>query len=762
MNPADEAALEDPRVLAAVREYQQLLEAGRRPDRRAFLAAHAAYAAALAECLDGLDFLHSAAPQLQSTGPHVAAADEPPELIRPEEPLGDFRIVRAIGRGGMGVVYEAVQLSLGRRVALKVLPFAATLDPKHLQRFKNEAQAAAHLNHPHIVPVHAVGCERGVHFYAMQYVEGRTLADLIADLRRQRQDKETRRQGDKETENIAQAATVTQPGDQKTGPVSLSPCLPVSLSGFFRTVAELGVQAAEALEHAHQTGVVHRDVKPANLLLDAAGKLWVTDFGLARFQAGPGLTADGDLIGTLRYMSPEQAAGHPVVDHRADVYSLGATLYELLTLQPAFDARDRADLLRRVATHDPPALRALNPAVPADLETVVLKAMAKAPEERYASARELAADLRRFLEDRPVQARRPGPLEKAAKWARRHRPLVAAAVGVLLAAVAALSAVVVLIAAEQARTREAYDLLAAEKEKTEAAYQGEARARARDDEEVRKAREVLDFLTQVSEADLADKPDAQAARRKLLEAALRYYQDFIDRHGDDPVVRDELAASQLRAATLLDQIGARADAVAAVEAAHNLLQGSGRPPWGRGPGGPPPGPSLPGLLAQKPVRDELRLTEDQVNTISKLAEKRRDFPGFGEDWLRRSAEEDKAVADLLRPEQGKRLQQIVWQLRGVHALGDREVADALQLGADQRERIRTLQDDAQKEMWNPRRGPPGAPGRNSDEFWKGVGDRVLAVLTDDQRARWKEMTGPPFEKEVRLWPPPPPPRRPGP
>jgi hypothetical protein len=538
---------------------------------------------------------------------------------------------------------------------------------------------------------------------------------------------------------------------------------------FFRTAAELGVQAAEALDHAHQTGVVHRDVKPANLLLDAAGKLWVTDFGLARFQAGPGLTADGDLIGTLRYMSPEQAAGHPVVDHRADVYSLGATLYELLTLKPAFDARDRPEFLRRIFTHDPPALRALNPAVPADLETVVLKAMAKAPEERYASARELAADLRLFLEDRPVQARRPGPLEQAAKWSRRHRPVVAAAVGVLLAAVVGLAAGVVLIAREQARTREAYNLLAAEKEKTEAAFEGEARARARDDEEVRKAREVLDFLTRVSEADLADKPDAQAARRKLLEAALRYYKDFIDRHGDDPVIRDELAASQLRAATLLDQVGARADAVAAVEAARNLLaEGPGRPPRGRGPGGPPgfggppPGPSLPGLLGQKPVRDELKLSEDQANTISKLSEKHRDFPGGGDDWLRRSAEEDRAVADLLRPEQAKRLQQIVWQLRCVHALGDREVADALQLGADQRERIRALQDDAQKEMWSPRRGPPWAGGRSPDEFWKGVGDRVLAVLTDDQRAKWKEMNGPPFDGEVRLWPPPPPGRRPGP
>src|SRR5262249_4347882 len=163
--------------------------------------------------------------------------------------------------------------------------------------------------------------------------------------------------------------------------------------------AALGVQAAEALEYAHQMGVVHRDVKPANLLLDARGHLWVTDFGLARLQASPGLTAPGDVVGTLRYMSPEQAAGQPVIDPRSDVSGWGATRYELLTERPASPGRDRRECLRQVLEEEPPPPRRLSRAVPAELETIVLKAMAKAPEERYSTARELADDLGRFLAD---------------------------------------------------------------------------------------------------------------------------------------------------------------------------------------------------------------------------------------------------------------------------------------------------------------------------------------------------------------------------
>jgi tetratricopeptide (TPR) repeat protein len=333
--------------------------------------------------------------------------------------LGDFRIVREIGRGGMGVVYEAEQMSLGRRVALKVLPFAGTMDPRYLQRFHNEARAAASLHHEHIVPVYAVGCERAVHFYSMQFIEGKSLAELIA------------------AQASASSGSQSPPASADTeaaaaAPTQVAPRDPA----YVHRIAEWGIQAAEALEHAHSLGIVHRDVKPANLIVDERAKLWVTDFGLARTVTDAGLTMSGDLLGTLRYMSPEQAMGKRVViDHRTDVYSLGATLYEVLTLQPAYSGNDRQELLRQIGFEEPRPLRKINKAIPAELETIVLKAMEKSPADRYATAQELADDLRNWLEDRPIRARRPSLQQMAAKWARRHKAVVWAVAAVLLMAI---------------------------------------------------------------------------------------------------------------------------------------------------------------------------------------------------------------------------------------------------------------------------------------------------------------------------------------
>src|SRR5262249_47604015 len=267
--------------------------------------------------------LHAASPPRPAPPP----LPEPGVGPYPANPLGDFRIVREVGRGGMGVVYEAVQLSLGRRVALKTLPFAAALDGRQLQRFKNEAQAAAALHHSNIVPVFAVGCERGVHYYAMQLIDGHPLTALIQQARR------------------ARAGAPAPPGADTARALQLSTLRTSQASEYFRGAARLVAQAAEALEHAHQMGVIHRDVKPGNLMVDGRGHLWVTDFGLAQLHDG-GLTQTGDLVGTLRYMAPEQAAGQRLVDHRADVYGLGAPLYELLTLEPLCPAPTRPGLLR--------------------------------------------------------------------------------------------------------------------------------------------------------------------------------------------------------------------------------------------------------------------------------------------------------------------------------------------------------------------------------------------------------------------------------
>ncbi len=214
---------------------------------------------------------------------------------------------------------------------------------------------------------------------------------------------------------------------------------------FFRTVAKIGIQAAQGLDHAHTHGVIHRDIKPANLILDTHGKLWITDFGLARMESDAGMTMSRDIIGTLRYMSPEQAfAKRVVVDHRTDIYSLGATLYELLTLHPAYPGCEREELLRQLAFEDPRPPRWWNPKIPLELQTIVLKAMAKEPAERYDTAAELADDMQRFLEDRPILARPPSFGKRLAKWAHRQKSLVlivGIATAMLLLAVALGSAV---------------------------------------------------------------------------------------------------------------------------------------------------------------------------------------------------------------------------------------------------------------------------------------------------------------------------------
>jgi serine/threonine protein kinase/Flp pilus assembly protein TadD len=438
---------EDPILIDLIEEIADKIQAGEPVDLEAYFAKHAEHADQLRQLLPAV--------QLMAGVGSCVAGEEAAPAPEAEGTLGDFRIVRELGRGGMGVVYEAVQISLRRRVALKVLPFAATMDPRHLQRFKNEAQAAAGLHHTNIVPVYYVGCERGVHFYAMQQIDGPTLAAVIQQLRQLRGRGAA---GAGEAKDGAPAplapAEAKRGSDQPTTAYTpVPPAPPVSAAAttippqaaitregstdspaYFRTVARLVVQAAEALEHAHQLGVVHRDIKPANLLLDGRGNLWVTDFGLARLPNDPGLTLTGDLIGTLRYMSPEQAlAQRVVVDHRTDIYSLGVSLYELLVLEPPFRGSDRQELLRQIAFEEPRSPRRLNKAVPGELETIVLKAMEKSPADRYATAQELADDLGRYLRDEPIRARRPSRLKRLRKWARRHKAIMGAAAVVALA-----------------------------------------------------------------------------------------------------------------------------------------------------------------------------------------------------------------------------------------------------------------------------------------------------------------------------------------
>lgn len=416
-------------ILAA---HLEAVDAGAGKDWRLLQKSHPDLAADIADFFEGQQqAAHLALPlrELVQTTMPVPPGSHARELPAALE-LGDFRIVREIGRGGMGIVYEAEQKSLGRRVALKVLPWAATLDGQQLQRFHNEAQAAARLHHTNIVPVFEVGCADSVHYYAMQLIGGHSLAVLLRE-----QCVPEKRSAVAETPGADVAPTgpaVLQPANEEPTRQTPSPWSATS-DAAYRHIARLGVQAAEALEHAHRRGVLHRDIKPANLLLDPGGNLWITDFGLAR-TGGAELTLSGDVVGTLRYLAPERFSG--ACDARSDVYSLGLTLYELLTRRPAFSETRQEALLKQVLETEPVRPRQVDARIPRDLETIVLKAASKEPARRYDSAQDLAEDLRRFLADEPIHARPLGPLGRLAKWARR-RPAVAALSG-LVVAVAAL------------------------------------------------------------------------------------------------------------------------------------------------------------------------------------------------------------------------------------------------------------------------------------------------------------------------------------
>jgi serine/threonine protein kinase/WD40 repeat protein/tetratricopeptide (TPR) repeat protein len=403
-----------------------------------------------------------ARPDLEAGNEPVAA---PPRLPT----IRGFRIVREVGRGGMGVVYEAEQEALGRRVALKVLAAGSLPDAQRVRRFEREARAAARLHHTHIVPVFGVGCQDGHHYFVMQFIVGSGLDAVLDDLRRLRRAKSEARpaavpapgagRADGPTAGevarslmtgrfagdgpIPPGTTVTAAivGEPAVAPPSLAPAADstsVVLPGtselsasdpdrrYYRSVARIGIQVAGALEHAHCQGILHRDVKPSNLLLDDLGNVWVADFGLAKFEEGEDLSRSHDVVGTLRYMAPERFRG--ASDRRCDLYALGATLYELLTLRPAFESHDRLLLIDQIVNEPPAPPRQLDRRIPRDLETIVLKALAKDPKDRFATADELGAELQRFLEGRPIRSRPVPFYEQFWRWCKRNRMLAAATI----------------------------------------------------------------------------------------------------------------------------------------------------------------------------------------------------------------------------------------------------------------------------------------------------------------------------------------------
>lgn len=715
---------DDPRVLQASREYLAELERGKKPDRSLFLARYPELREVLSECFDGIDLAQSLRPPaVESTVEHFAS------------PLGDFQIVREIGRGGMGVVYEAVQLSLGRKVALKVLPFASALDTKHLQRFKTEAYAAAQLHHTHIVPVYAVGCERGMHFYAMQLIEGRSLADVIQQLRNENQSTVIVPKGAQTppSNTVMQAASSTVHEVARSSPRSQRN------RDSFRTAARIAAEIADALEYAHDAGVIHRDVKPANLLMDSKGAVWITDFGLAQVATDVSLTQSGDLIGTLRYMSPEQAAGsREPVDHRSDIYSLGATLYELLTLRPLFPGQDRAALLHQIMHDDPRPLRQLDRAIPVELETIVLKSLSKLPSERYATAGEMAADLRRFLNEIPIRAKRPQLADRLRKWMRRHPSIVGATVIVLILTSLGLSITTAIVTHEHT--------------KADQAYQNELQRAQEAEAQFKLARRVADEMIQLAEDEISDGPLQEGLRKRMLEAALGYYQEFIARRGSFADEQD-LAETRNRVQKILGDL-------ALLQADRHLF-----------------------LLQHADVLDDLGLTAEQRTQVTKLQE-RFDFKppddffnpsrdkkprhdGFGPpdrgpggpggpggpfglppEFRKRILEQAKlkevAFAAILSPQQIQRLTQIALQAQGPGAFRELDIARTLKLTSDEKLRINQIMRDTM-----PRHGPSGGhhgppDEREWDQHKRLAVQQILEILSPAQKAQWSRMTGKPF------------------
>ena len=610
-------------VLELAEQFLERYRRGERPSLKDFVDRYPELADEIREVFPAMAMMEKIALADESIEGRTKGAGNA-SAAAPLEQLGDYRIIREVGHGGMGIVYEAEQVSLGRHVALKVLPQKLLLGDKQKQRFEREAKAAAKLHHTNIVPVFGVGDKDGMPYYVMQFIQGLGLDQVLTELQQLpipgaasqsipiegelrvslsdvsaanmarsllTGDFAATRSGPHEDgkgeslilpqDAARRTGTVTPKSDQcqaapkdkttgklsETSSVSASSVMAPGQSAsakrtnkkqnYWQSVANIGVQVADALDYAHQQGVLHRDIKPSNLLLDTRGTVWVTDFGLAKTDDQQNLTHTGDILGTLRYMSPEAFEGRS--DPRSDVYSLGLTIYELLALRPAFDERDRHRLIKKVTTEVPPRLDRVNAGIPRDLVTIVHKAIDKDPAQRYQSSDELGADLQRFVDDEPIKARRLKARERAWRWCR-HNPLVAGLAAALLLLLLS-STIGSLLAAgyyDRLATREAQTAQDERDARLEATanLQEAERQKLRAEANFAKARAAVDdYLTRVSESQLVKVPGLQPLRRELLQSALGFYEAFIKEHGSSPDLQAELAATHLRVARIAGELG---------------------------------------------------------------------------------------------------------------------------------------------------------------------------------------------------------------
>ncbi len=454
--------------------------------------------------------------------------------------INDFKIVQKIGQGGMGVVYEAIQESLGRRVALKVLPPHFANNEIFVGRFKREARAAAKLHHTNIVPVFEVGQSNDTLYYAMQFIDGLPLDEVQQEVARIEKDGSASTQ-----ESVSKLISGTE--------TTVAGSAFNRRSRYFESVARLMASAAEALQYAHERSIVHRDVKPSNLILDTQGVVWLTDFGLAKTNDSQ-ITETGDFLGTARYMSPERFKG--TGDHRVDIYGLGITLYELVTLSRPYDAVDRMLLIEQISTSEPKRPKEINRQIPIDLETIILRAMESDPRRRYQQAGELAGDLLRFANGQPIRSRRASFVERTVRWAQRNKALSVAMISMAATIIALIvSTVLVLHQRDFARQQSQRADTNAEKARVEA----------------RAARQAVQrLLSEVGSEELRNIPMMDDLRRKLLEEALGLNQQFLARSNSEQD-RLEVAKTHRSIAEIYGMMGQEKEALEQFRLAKKVL-----------------------------------------------------------------------------------------------------------------------------------------------------------------------------------------------
>ncbi|QDU80118.1 Serine/threonine-protein kinase PrkC [Polystyrenella longa] len=717
----------DDALVHAVKHYMSLIEEGDAPPLEVYLDQWPEIAAVLRPALEGLALIHHAGDKPSES------SQEKGNYATVGKPIGDFQIVREIGRGGMGVVYEAIQLSLGRHVALKVLPLASGFDEVRLQRFRNEAHAAAGLHHTNIVPVFAVGVDRGVHYYAMQLINGQTLSDVIQEMREvnslehlsSNHSQSTSREEEK---SVSHSVGAQEQSQIETGRLEYSTVLSsdtATRQHYYRSVVRMIHQASLAVEHAHQYGVVHRDIKPANLLLDSTGKIWVTDFGLAQVQAlDTGLTRTGDPMGTLRYMSPEQAAGNKgAIDHRTDIYSLGVTLYELLTLHPAIVGDGYRDLINHVVEKEPVSPRSIDPALPSELDTIVMKAISKNSADRYRDAKSLADDLERWIEDKPIQARPPTLFDRLSKWRRRNSGLVAVVSIILFLATLGLGATTLLVLKEERRT--------------ELALQAERKQRELAEDNYRQARNTVDSFIDLSEASLPffQMEELKELRQEFLQKAVDFYTLFLKQRENDPELADVVSTTKAHIARLSSEL--------------ELLNRV-----------------MPLMLLEVPqIRQEVNVSEKTANKIVQSINEFDTYRRTIEDSSDENVNQFKQVIEDLSLSldnmQIERLHQIGRQQRLPFTFKTSEIMNALDLTSEQRVEINRIIESNRPPMGENlfhKRGPKGPPGepptdRHHEDTVEKTVKEILASLSPVQQRKWEVLIGEPFEFERRNGPP---------